>query len=297
MHLPTFALHRAFDIAMELNDAGRTDAVCEQLLTLSEQAPLKDIGIWSAPSAIFDGKQKISDAHRARMVSGLETRLASAAGVPDGYAARVASDGLLGMYRRGANTQNRERVLRTVADAYLRQSKQADPGVAIAWLQEAAALLEKEDLHQYAETLRLEMEKRGPEAISAMRSVRIEVSVPIEELNTALDELIAVQHPYVALVRLVSSLLPNCDRLRARVREMEQQFSFYRLVPRVIVGRDGIPIAGIGSSENDMDGRLMEEVRDELVICPNYFVIGLRKIKEKFGLQRKESQISRDPLR
>ena len=188
------------------------------------------------------------------------------------------------MYKRGANTHDRERVLRTVADAYLRQSKQADPGIAIAWLHETAALLEKEGLHQDAEVLRLEMEKRGPEAISAMRSVRVEIPVPIEELNSALDELIAVQHPYVALVRLVFSLLPNCDRLRARAREMEQQFSFHSILPRPVIGRDGILIAGIGSSENDMDGRMMEEARNELVICPSYFGLGLQKIKEKFGL-------------
>lgn len=283
-HTPTLDLQRALDIAVELNEAGRIDAVCDQLLTLSEQAPMNHIGIWISAAHAFEGKNKVSEVHRKRMICGLEARLVNAASLPNGYAAQSAGNALLKVYKRNVNIEDRNRVLRVIAETYLRQSRKADAGVAIAWLQSIASLLEKEGLHDGAEVLRLEMEKRGPEAVAAMKTIEVEASIPFEEMDAQLEELISVEHPIVALVRLIYSLIPKCDSLRKRVKEMEKEFAFYSLIPRSIIGRDGIPKATIGSSENDMEGRMMEEVVYELQANFGLFILGFRKIKEKFGL-------------
>lgn len=131
--------------------------------------------------------------------------------------------------------------------------------------------------------VRIVLEKRGPEALAAMKTYSVEISIDLKELDRSLEEIVFVRHTFLALLRLARNLIPKCERLRKRVKEHEKQFIFYRLVQRTIIDHDGLRKASIGSSEDDLEGRMVEEATTGFRLAPDFFSRGYQKAKEKFA--------------
>jgi lysyl-tRNA synthetase class 1 len=276
------ALERAFQIAAELNDTERTNLVADRLLLLAGRAPLDAIGMWSMPIRCFLGNRKIADFRHDQLTAELERRLEEAARAVNGHACGVAADYLSKRYRQESERTKKVRVLRTLAATYQKQAARANAGVAIDWLSSIVELLEAEDMTEDAERLRLIIEQRGPEALAEMKTVSVETSIDRQELEASLEKIIAVNHPFLALFRLALYLRPKCESLRTQVKENEEKFIFYSLIPRTIIGHDGLPKATIGSSDTDLEGRMVEEAMHSFLLTPQFFHLGYLKTKERF---------------
>ena len=279
------ALERAFQIAAGLNDATRIDLVADRLLVLASRAPLEAIGIWSMPSHCFLGNRKISNSRHDQLTAELERRLAEAAQAVNGYACGIAADLLSKRYPRDSERMTRVRVLRTLANTYEKQAVGADAGVAIHWLSSIVELLESEGVTEDAERLRLIIEQRGPEALAEMKKVSVETSIDPQDLDESIQRIIAVDHPFLALFRLARNFSPRCESLRMQVKEHEEKFIFYSLIPRTVIGHDGLPKATIGSSETDLEGRMVEEAMYSFLLVPGFFHLGYVKTKERFDFR------------
>jgi hypothetical protein len=277
------ALERAFRIAMELNDVARTDQVAGRLLLLGSRAPLGAIGVWSMPTRCLLDNRKVAGPRHDQLTAELERRLEEAAQAINGYACGVAANSLCKNYRHESDRAKRVRVLRTLADTYEKQAAGADAATAIHWLSSVVGLLEGEGMTEDADRLRLIIERRGPEALAAMKTVSVETSINRQDLEESIEKIIAVDHPFLALFRLARNLSPKCDSLRLQVKEHERDFIFYSLIPRTIIGRDGLPKATIGSSETDLEGRMVEEAMHSFLLTPNFFHMGYAKAKERFN--------------
>jgi hypothetical protein len=282
------ALERALQVATGLNDAARTDLVADRLLLLASRAPLDEIGIWSMPSRCFLDNRKIADSRRDQLAAELERRLKEAAQAVNGHACSVAADALVKRYPRNSEPTKRVRVLRTLADTYEKQAAGADAGIAIHWLSSVVELLEAEGMTEDADRLRLIIERRGPEALAEMKTLSVETSIDRQEVDEWIEKMIAGDHAFLALFRLARNLSPKCDSLRLRVKEHEKDFIFYSLIARTIIGHDGLPKATIGSSETDMEGRMVEEAMESFLLMPNFFHLGYTKTKERFGFTSAE---------
>jgi lysyl-tRNA synthetase class 1 len=277
------ALERAFQIAMELNDAVRTELVADRLLLLGSLAPLQSIGVWSMPSRCLLGNRKVAGSRHDQLTLELERRLDEAAQAVNGYACDVAADSLFKTYRSETDRTKRIRVLRTLADTWEKQAEKADAGVAIHWLSSVVQRLEGAGLNEDADRLRLTIEKRGPEALASMKTMSVETPIDRQELEESINQIIGTKHPFLALFRLARSLSPKCESLRLQVKEHENEFIFYTLFPRTIIGHDGLPKAIIGSSDTDLEGRMVEEATQSLMLSPSFFHLGYAKAKERFG--------------
>jgi lysyl-tRNA synthetase class 1 len=277
------ALERAFRVATELNDVARTDLVAGRLLLLGSRAPLGSIGVWSMPTRCLLDNRKVAGCRRDQLMAELERRLGEAAQAVNGYACEVAAGSLCKSYRHESDRAKRVRVLRTLADTYERQAAGANAGVAIHWLSSVVSLLEGEGLTEDADRLRLIVEQRGPEVLASMKTMSVETSIDRQELDESIERIIAVDHPFLALFKLARDLSPKCESLRLQVKEHEKEFIFYSLLPRTIIGHDGLPKATIGSSETDLEGRMVEEAMQAFPLTPNLFHLGYAKAKERFG--------------
>ena len=285
-----FALERAFQIATELNDAMLVDAVSERLLSLARSAELAAIGVWSMPSRCFLDYRKLLESRRTEWILDLERRMTEAAAAANGFACEVVVDTLRKVYKGDAGKEDRHRILRMLSAAYEAQAKdpKVSAGVAITWFQNIVARLDSEELLEDADRLRLSIEQLGLAHLREMQTVSVEASIDRKEVEETIENLIAVDHPFLALFRLAANLSPRCDALRTQVREHEKEFIFYSLFPRTIVGRDGLPKASIGSSEDDMDGRMVEEATQVLSLFPYFFRLGYEKAKERFQFKPAE---------
>jgi hypothetical protein len=203
------ALKRAFQIAMELNDVERIDLVADRLLSLGRSASLDLIGVWVMPSRCILDKRKVATSRHDQLAVELERRLNEAAQAVNGHACAVAAEILCKIYRHESDRDKRFRVLQTLAVTSEKQAASTDAGTAIHWLSPIVDLLEGDGLTEDAERLRLIIEKRGPEALAEMNTVSVEIPVDRQELEDSIEEIIAVDDPFLALFRLARTLSPK----------------------------------------------------------------------------------------
>jgi hypothetical protein len=161
------------------------------------------------PTRCILGNRKLADPRHDQLTAELERRLEEAAQAVNGYACGVAADTLCKIYRRESDRDKRVRVLRTLADTYEKQAASADAGVAIHWLSSVVEILEGERLTNDADRLRLIIEQRGPEALASMRTMSVEMPIDRQELDESIEQIIAVDHPFLALFRLAHNLSPK----------------------------------------------------------------------------------------
>lgn len=276
------ALERALQIASELNDSKRIDKISISLLQLANAAALEHIGVWTTAPRCFLGNRKIGRDRLEQLIEELERRLKDAADIPNGHACEASANSLLKIYKGAEHTENRTRVLRTLATTFEAQAANANASVAIHWLLNVVDTLESEGLFEDANRLRLNIEQRGTEALSTMTTVSTELAIDRKELEESIDETIHVEHPFKALFLLALRLRPKCDSLRTQVKKHEKDFVFYSLFHRTVIGHDGLPIASIGSSDTDMDGRMVEEAMHTMALNMSFFEMGYQRAKKHF---------------
>lgn len=277
------SLERAFQIATTMNDGDRIERVLDELFVRGETAPLQHMGIWIMPSRCLLGYRKRSRKREEQLIAYLERRLQQANDEVNGHASDAAIGGLLDLYKLESNKEVRLRGVHLHKATWEAHAKTSSAGVAISWLSNLVTTLEKEGLHEEAERLRVEIEGLGLKALDEMHTFHTETSIPREELEAQIEGLLAVDHPFLALFRLAKNLSPRCDTLRAQAIEHDKTFVYRRLVHRVIIGRDGLPKATIGSSEDDMPGVMVEEAMHEMLLSPSLFHMGYTRAKERFA--------------
>jgi hypothetical protein len=277
------SLERAFQIATTMNDGDRIERVLDELFERGDKAPLQHMGVWVMVSRCLLRHRKRTRKREDQLIVYLERRLQQANDEVNGQASDAALSGLLNLYKGEPYREVRLRAVHLHKSTWEAHAKTSSAGVAISWLSSVVATLEKEGLHEEAERLRVEIEGLGEKALDEMHTVHVETSVPREELEAQLESLIAVDHPFLALFRLAKNLSPRCDTLRAQAVEHDKTFVFRRLIHRVIIGRDGLPKATIGSSEDDMPGVMVEEAMHEMLLSPSLFHMGYVRAKERFA--------------
>lgn len=114
-----------------------------------------------------------------------------------------------------------------------------------------------------------------------MRTVSVETSIDRKEAEQFIEQIIAVEHPFLALFRLSRKLSPDCDDLRTQAVEHEKKYLYYVLAHRSIIGLDGLPKATIGTTQDDMEGRMVEEAMESFSLTPYFFQLGYGKAKER----------------
>ena len=276
-------LERAFQIATTMNDGDRIERVFDELFERGDMAPLQHMGIWVMVSRCLLGHRKRTRKREDQLIVYLERRLQQANDEVNGHASDAALSGLLDLYKGEPYREARLRAVHLHKSTWEAQAKASSAGVAISWLSSVVTTLEREGLHEEAERLRIEIEGLGQKALDEMHTVHAETSIPREELEAQLERLIAVDHPFLALFRLAKNLSPRCDTLRAQAIEHDKTFVYRRLMHRVIIGRDGLPKATIGSSEDDMPGVMVEEAMHEMLLSPSLFHMGYVRSKERFA--------------
>ena len=279
------SFERAFEIAKEMNDTVRIDRVLDGLFSLGEQAPLSSMGVWCVVSRCLLGLRKRTSNREAQLATYLEKRLQQTNDEVNGHASDAALKSLLELYKGEPRREDRLRVIKLHMATWEAQAKASSAGVAISWLSNVVATLEKEGVYEDAERLRVVIEELGPKALDEMHTFHAETTMDRKEVEDSIETLIAVDHPFLALFRLARNLAPNCDTLRAQAIEHDKTFMYRRLFHRVIIGHDGLPKATIGSAEDDMPGVMVEEAMHSMLLAPSLFHLGYTTAKGRFQFQ------------
>jgi hypothetical protein len=283
-----FLLQRAISLAQQINDRLRTLKIVDQMIELAERATLEQPGIWIVAFDHGFDKIHVTPTQHEKIVSQLEERLASAVTAKDGFRAEIASSRLSKVYRARGNRDNLVRVVRTAGEVYFQMAESANSSLAIGWLQPVIEKYQQEGLKADAERLRVYTEKRARAVKDDMKHQSYELSIDRQEVEDYLNTLIQGDNAHAALFRVVQRTLPVISETRRRMKEAAETFIAHRLIPTVLVGEHGFPVAALGSYEEDQDGRLIYDLANELVMMPFFFWRGYQKVKEKFGVSTDE---------
>jgi hypothetical protein len=280
--LATFPLHRALAIATELNDGDRIKRVSTIILELGDSAPLSSIGIWSMPSSAFLGNRRIPVGFKNRMKAQLEERLASAAQADNEYATYIAGSALLKILRPIEDKSERQRVVKVIGDVHLRAAEQWPSSRAIGVLPGIAILYEQEGLPDEAEAIQLYIEQRGRTLHLEMKTFGYTISLDQDRVAAEIKRIIVGKDAYRALFRLAYACLPDPDKLRKIIEDGGEDLLVSRLIPRSFHGSSGLPMSGVGTTEEDPNGNLVELFGKDLQAKMIYLVLGIRAAREKF---------------
>jgi hypothetical protein len=184
----------------------------------------------------------------------------------------------------GTQREKRARIFRTLAQTFEAQAEDAAALTAIHWLSNVVKTMKKEYLSEVADRMQLKIEQLGAKALGEMHTFSTETRIDRKEVEESIDGLIVVNDPFLALFRLAAALLPRCDELRIQVKEQEKEFTFLSLFPRTFIGHNGLPKAVIGNSENDPEGRLLEEALHFLPFNANVFYLVITTAMKAYGL-------------
>jgi hypothetical protein len=279
-----FALQRALSISLQLGDAGRTRRIVDAMIAMAQSVGLDKPGFWVVPFDSAFGKQNVSPQQSAEIISQLEARLTEAVAAKDGWRAQLAAERLLNAYRKTGDRDSALRVVRAWGATFLAMAEGASAILAVGWLQPIIQLYQNEGLRDDAERLRVYVEKRGRTVNDEMHQGELTIPFDRKEVEDYLNRIIDVNDPCLALFRLANTLLPDPQNVRQEVHKAAEQFISYSLFPVEIVGPHGLPIARVGTYEEDAEGRLVHDLARHLGLMPSFFIRGYEKIKEKFSL-------------
>lgn len=283
-----FVLQRAISLAQQINDRIRTLKIVDQMIVFAGSATLQQPGIWTVAFDHGFGKTGVTQKQNETIVSQLEDRLADAVVARDGFRTEIASSRLAKVYRGRGDRDNVVRVVRAAGEVYFQMAESASSSLAIGWLQPVIENYLQEGLRADADRLRVYTEKRGRTVRDEMKHQSYEFSIDKQEVEDYLDTLIQGDNAHAALFRVAQRTLPVISETRRRMKEAAETFTAHRLVPTVLVGEHGQPVAALGSYEDDEDGRLINDLALELGMMPFLFWRGYQKVKEKFGVSTDE---------
>jgi len=286
-------LERALNLCLSINEKMRLGQLVRAIIEFEQNhADTGKPGTWGYSFDLLVENKKVplnSDDVRA-IIAGLEEQLAAAVAVPEGrefpvdhFAAQAAAERLARFYRRRSELEDMARVLRSAVNAVLCVSRQTIGLVACAWLRKCYDLLLRFGLQVEADAVAVEMRNRGATVKDEMACISHSTQVSQQELDQYLDELLAGDEDE-ALVRWVRRFIPDPEETAEQVQELAASHPLLSLTSHSLVDDDGREVARVGSVHEDMDGRLVRQMAQNMSFVAMFLNAALRDWIRRYGL-------------
>jgi hypothetical protein len=181
----------------------------------------------------------------------------------DPFIAESAALRLAAYYRRINQLEDSQRVLGAYARVFVAASDKVTPLQAQGWLRRVYDVLQEHGMQPAAEELAVRIGDVGKKTHSEMGTVRHEFKVPEAEVEKLVEAMTAGAF-HAILERIALYFTPDKDRVEKQVRELAEVAPLTALIPMSIVDSEGRPVANVGSVENDLEGRIVMQMSQNL---------------------------------
>jgi hypothetical protein len=283
-------LARALDTAISIGDSEGIARVRDAMIQLEELISEDDhLGLWGFcfDHLIESKKTLVADEQRSKIIGDLEARLtrvsrSSDTGLPNPHAVESAAMRLVRYYRRLDDAPAVRRVLRIYRDAYLATAKNAAALIAHAWLKNVYEVLIQYGLTEDATEMEPVLRNYGKQSIAEMKAVSTEVKISRDELERFLEAL--TEGPLRdSLARIAEHFLLSPDETKDKVLAMAKAAPLQAFIPQTMCDSDGRPIATVGSVESDLEGRVVLQMSDNMVISSQFLHMTLQALRSHGG--------------
>lgn len=157
----------------------------------------------------------------------------------------------------------------------------ADPLVAMSWLQNVYEAYHTRGYVDDAVRAQSQSKEKGLKAKDSMKQIVSTVSVPADDLNQILADLVA-EGFFKSLTKVSSMFIPRINSIKADLDKLKNEHPLQALLSISII-EDGQVVSKSGSVEDDPEGRLRLEIGQRLTMSSAYLAVAIDKIFKEFA--------------
>jgi hypothetical protein len=282
-------LVRALHLARSIANPERIKSVIDAMFAFQKiSMEPKLVGIWVF---LFDNlygeKKLISGVQEAEIIDDLEAMLAKVSVVRepnffDPFGAQAAAERLAKHYKKINDTANVERVLTTYGNAFKTLAADANPMLAMAWLQPVIERYEQAGMKDEGEKLRLLQIEKGQNIASDLKQYSVEIPTTKKDFDDLVEQLLVKNDLAWTLGNLASYFIPNTDSARQMLEEQKSVAPLLSIIPITVVDRTGRAIARVGSVDEASEGRLFQRIAQMIGFYQPFLSYALAAIIDQF---------------
>lgn len=260
-------LERVLQLSIQMKDDTRTQSTIDAILRLQTKVDEQnEPALWGNAFRILQLNQskrfRIEENDANTLVGDLENRLSHAADPNNkpGFSpfdAERAAVMLAEYYRARDDKDNVRRVLGTYMESFELAGSEAGPLQAYGWLEKVSDTLHEFGVNDEAQRLREKLYLLGPKLSDGMATVRTTVEIPQDEIEKALADVV-VDDVHTTLRRIAANFVPSTAELREQLDDLTQAAPLQAMIAKRNHDERGVPIASIGSTDDDVEGRIID---------------------------------------
>jgi hypothetical protein len=273
---------RSIQLAFQLRSNELSERGFELIMEFADTAEPKHIGRWFAPFDRLIHQRGLTTSQRERIIEGLEKRFWDAIGREDLHQQKMAGQALA-LYHQGHKDYDKAKsITLAYGKAIVKLTVSQSAMLAVHHLSEVMNDYLRMGLREDADRVRLILEERGKGAAAEMAEHTVEIKLELDDVEKSIAEQLDHPDPFFALYRLAMSCAPHPQETIERFKAASEGLIFHQLMPVAIIGDGGLPVASIGTYDNDQEGRHVMEYTREIQLNASFFMFGIEQWKKKF---------------
>ena len=285
-------LKRSLRLALSLHDderAKRTVAVAIDYDDAQSKPGARNAWGHSFDTLLNTKGVPLTDDQRNRIIAGLENSLSvssSATGngeFHDPFAAKDAAQRLVDYYRRHKHHEDVRRVVALFGEGVISASNNVDDLMASAWLKDAFDFAASSHDKDTADRLAFAMRQKPLNIKDKGQVFKWESEITPELIEKFLSELLEGDEDE-ALSRIVSHYVPKWDEQKEQVLRIAKTCVFTSIIRQTIVDPSGREVASVGSVEDDLEGRVVLHMANNMNYVAYFLCLAFQRWFSKFEI-------------
>ena len=288
--LPIRGIHwceRALGLARMLSDHVRINQVVDFMFKFYDAVSIPER--MGTCFFLFDnlyGNDKLVNADQEkRIITNLEELLGTVSVYGkrtfDPWGAQGASERLEKHYRRIGSEEDARRVVRAYGMAFESVAAEANPTLALAWLQPVIEKYQHTSLKEDMERAQHLSARKGENINADMKSVSSTVTFSKEEIDNYL-EIITKGDLREALIRITANFIPDSSDARDTLRALKTEFPLQALIGVQKIA-DGQIVGKAGSVDEDEEGRLHMQIDQNIAVSNMFLVLAFQSLMDRLS--------------
>ena len=283
-------LTRALSLSISINDQTLISRSKDAAFELNRRiGPFgKGSMWWFLFDTLYDENAvSLTDAERASIIDGLEDvlKFASDRAQPelfDVWAAQGAAERLERHYRKIQKFDEVLRVAEAAGQSFEQAAGDAEPLLAVAWLQPVYEKYRDLGMQVAANRVHLALEAKSKAAPAGMKRLELPIDINPDELKQYIETL-TDGGLVKALLKVAARFIPNANELRNFNERMKDVAPLSSRIPMRIFEGDFVS-AVVGSQVDDPDGRLVYQIGRRFSFDAPFLAMALNRVTERYKM-------------
>lgn len=282
-------LEYALILALKVNNADLIEKTYKALISFEKKvAENNKPGLWGHAFVLLDNKKiTLSNDIKIYLIRDMEERLNrlinDITSNFNPWAVERASLLLANYYRKVGKQDDVQRVLIILERAFDRISKDASPIQVSSWQQNIHRYFKEYGLNKEAERIAVKIQKVGPQMAKDLKQITHKIDIQNDDMEKFMSQFydLDLDSTYK---RIASIFIPKRIEIEKQLDELFNSAPLSFLVNKQIIDYNGVPIATIGSLEDDRIGNVVQQMAQNLKISSIFLGFAIEETKKRFKM-------------